>query len=71
MDRFLARRGISPVTLSACQLAAASVLLAITLGILVLGEHITLVIIAGIAPILAGVTLTRETGRPRRAAPGG
>jgi drug/metabolite transporter (DMT)-like permease len=33
MDRFLARRGISPVTLSACQLLAASVLLAIMLGL--------------------------------------
>src|ERR1017187_3515071 len=32
MDRFLARRGISPVALSACQLLAASGLLAIALG---------------------------------------
>lgn len=119
MDRFLARRGISPVTLSACQLLAASVLLAITLGVtgapspqfsvevvasvvilglvgtgaayvlnyqiitsegatvastvtyllpivaiilgvLVLGEHITLLVLAGIALILAGVALTRQ-----------
>jgi len=33
MDRFLARRGISPITLSACQLLAASILLAIALGV--------------------------------------
>src|SRR5262249_57138988 len=33
MDMFLARRGISPVTLSACQLLAASGWLAIALGI--------------------------------------
>ncbi|MGZ6790826.1 MAG: DMT family transporter [Mycobacteriaceae bacterium] len=119
MDRFLARRGVSPVTLSACQLLAASVLLAITLGaagtksprldvttvasivilgligtgfayvlnyqiitsegatvastvtyllpvvaillgVLVLGEHMTLPIIAGIALVLVGVALTRS-----------
>jgi drug/metabolite transporter (DMT)-like permease len=33
MDRFLARRGIGPVVLSACQLAAAAILLAITLAV--------------------------------------
>lgn len=33
MDRFLARRGVGPIVLSACQLAAAAVMLAITLGI--------------------------------------
>ena len=118
MDRFLARRGIGPVVLSACQLGAASVLLAIALGItgaqsprldatvvvsililgligtgaayvlnyqliasvgatvasvtyllpvvaiilgsLVLGEHITPLDLAGIALILAGVALTRN-----------
>lgn len=119
MDRFLARRGIGPVVLSACQLGAASVLLAIALGVtgapspqldatvvasilvlglvgtgvayvlnyqiiasvgatvastvtyllpvvaiilgfLVLGEHITLLDLAGIALILAGVALTRN-----------
>ncbi len=119
MDRFLARRGISPVTLSACQLLAASALLAaalgvtgapspqlsaevvasvailgligtgaayvlnyqiiisegatiastvtyllpivaILLGVLVLGERITLPVLAGIALILAGVALTRQ-----------
>ena len=32
MDRFLARRGISAIVLSACQLAAAAVMLAIALG---------------------------------------
>jgi drug/metabolite transporter (DMT)-like permease len=130
MDRFLARRGIGPVVLSACQLGAASVLLAITLGItgvqsprldaivvasililgligtgaayvlnyqiiasvgatvastvtyllpvvaiilgfLVLGEHITLLDLAGIALILAGVALTRNqaTREPVKEAP--
>lgn len=118
MDRFLVRRGFSPLILSACQLLAASVMLAITvaatgpeaprigvstlvsiavlgllgtgvayvlnyriitsegatvastvtyllpivaivLGIAVLGEHLTLPIIAGIALVLAGVALTR------------
>ena len=34
MDRFLARRGIGPVVLSACQLAAAAIMLAIALGCL-------------------------------------
>jgi drug/metabolite transporter (DMT)-like permease len=122
MDRFLARRGISPVVLSACQLAAAAVLLAIALGVtgapaprldatvtasilvlglvgtgaayvlnyqiiasvgatmastvtyllpivaiilgfLVLGEHITLLDLAGVALILAGVALTRSPTR--------
>jgi drug/metabolite transporter (DMT)-like permease len=126
MDRFLARRGIGPVVLSACQLGAASVLLAIALGItgapapefdasvvasililgligtgvayvlnyqiitsvgatvastvtyllpvvaivlgfLVLGEHITLPDLAGIALILAGVALARN--RPTQASP--
>jgi drug/metabolite transporter (DMT)-like permease len=130
MDRFLARRGIGPVVLSACQLGAASVLLAIALGItgvrslrldatvvasvlilgligtgaayvlnyqiiasvgatvastvtyllpvvaiilgfLVLGEQITLLDLAGIALILAGVALTRNhaTREPAKEAP--
>ena len=119
MDRFLARRGINPVTLSACQLLAASgwlaialgftgvqsprldvsvvasvailgligtgaayvlnyqiitsegatvastvtyllPIVAIVLGVLVLDEHITLLVLAGIALILAGVALTRS-----------
>jgi drug/metabolite transporter (DMT)-like permease len=119
MDRFLARRGISPVVLAACQLLAASALLAVTLGgtggpaprldatviismavlglagtgvayvlnyqiiasegatvastvtylipvvaialgALVLGEHITPLALAGIGLILAGVALTRN-----------
>jgi len=119
MDRYLARRGIDPVTLSACQLLAAAVMLAVTLGIVgapaprldlavtasivilglvgtgaayilnyqiitsegatiastvtyllpvvaivlgvaVLGEHVTLPVIAGVALILAGVALTRQ-----------
>ena len=33
MDRYLARRGIGPVVLSACQLSAAAVMLAIALGV--------------------------------------
>jgi drug/metabolite transporter (DMT)-like permease len=120
MDRFLARRGLSPVTLSACQLLAASILLAITLsatgaksprvdittlasiailgiigtgvayvlnyqiitsegatvastvtyllpvvaiilGVVVLGEHVTPPILAGIALVLGGVALTRRS----------
>ena len=128
MDRFLARRGISPVTLSACQLLAASVWLAIALGVtgtkspridattlvsililglvgtgfayvlnyqiitsegattastvtyllpvvaivlgvLVLNEHVTLLVLAGIALILIGVALTRN--RATRATAGG
>jgi drug/metabolite transporter (DMT)-like permease len=119
MDRFLAPRGIGPVVLSACQLGAAAVLLAIALGVtsapsprldatvvasililgligigaayvlnyqiiatvgatvastvayllpvvaiilgfLVLGEHITPLDMAGIALIPAGVALTRN-----------
>jgi drug/metabolite transporter (DMT)-like permease len=122
MDRFLARRGIGPVVLSACQLGAASVLLAIALGVtgapsprldatviasililgligtgvayvlnyqiiasvgatvastvtyllpvvaiilgfLVLGEHVTLLDLAGIALILAGVAFTQNRGQ--------
>ena len=127
MDRFLARRGIGPVVLSACQLGAASVLLAIALaitgaaapqldasviasililgligtgvayvlnyqiiasvgatvastvtyllpvvaivlGFLVLGERITLLDVAGIVLVLAGVALTRN--RHSRTPPG-
>ncbi len=130
MDRFLARRGIGPVVLSACQLGAASGMLvialgvtgapgprldvtvvtsvvilglagtgaayvlnyqiiasegatvastvtylvpvvAIVLGVLVLGEHITPLVLAGIALILAGVALTRNrTVRAPVARPG-
>jgi drug/metabolite transporter (DMT)-like permease len=33
---------------------------AIVLGVLVLGEHVTLPVLAGIALILAGVALTRN-----------
>ena len=130
MDRFLARRSLGPVVLSACQRLAASVMLAIALpasgaqavhasaesvvalavlgiigtgfayvlnyqiiasegatvastvtyllpvvaivlGVLVLGESITVSALTGIALVLAGVALTRrqhqrETVRPRR-----
>jgi drug/metabolite transporter (DMT)-like permease len=120
MDRYLARRGIGPVVLSACQLAVAAVMLAlalpvsgvqmprittedlaavavlgilgtgiayvlnyqiitsegatvastvtylvpvvaIVLGVLVLGETITATVLAGIALVLTGVALTRLT----------
>jgi drug/metabolite transporter (DMT)-like permease len=123
MDRFLARRGIGPVVLSACQLAAASVMLAIALavtgvrtphltavsvaaiavlgvigtgfayvlnyqiitsegatvastvtyllpvvaivlGVLVLGESVTVYALAGIALVLVGVALTRRRAKP-------
>jgi len=123
MDRFLARRGISPVVLSACQLAAAAVMLAIALGVsgvqaphvtaqsvaaiavlgiigtgfayvlnyqiitsegatvastvtyllpvvaivlgvVVLGETITVTVLAGIALVLGGVALTRRRTKP-------
>ena len=123
MDRFLARRGIGPVVLSACQLSAAAVMLAITLamtgaptphvtaenvaaiavlgiigtglayvlnyqiitsegatvastvtyllpvvaivlGVLVLGESVTVTTLAGIALVLAGVALTRRREKP-------
>jgi drug/metabolite transporter (DMT)-like permease len=119
MDRFLGRRGIGSVVLSACQLLAAAVMLAvalavsgvqtphvtaedvaaiavlgiigtgiayvlnyqiiasegatvastvtylvpvvaIVLGVLVLGESITAITLAGIALVLAGVALTRR-----------
>ena len=122
MDRYLARRGVNAITLSACQLLAASVLLAIALavsgapaphftavsvagvavlgivgtgiayvlnyqiissegatiastvtyllpvvaivlGVLVLGENITITVLAGIALVLAGVALTRHYER--------
>ena len=124
MDRFLARRGMSPITLSACQLLVAAALLAvalplsgagapqvsatslaslvilgvlgtgvayvlnyqiitsegatvaatvtyllpvvaIVLGVVVLGETVTVTVLAGIALVLAGVALTR---RPEQAA---
>ena len=119
MDKFLARRGMSPITLSACQLLVAAGLLAvalpaagagaphagpaslaglvilgvlgtgvayvlnyqiiasegatiaatvtyllpvvaIVLGVLVLGETVTAAALAGIALVLAGVALTRR-----------
>jgi drug/metabolite transporter (DMT)-like permease len=119
MDKFLARRGMSPITLSACQLLVASAMLAvvlpaagggaphagaasvagllilgvlgtgaayvlnyqiiasegatvaatvtyllpvvaIVLGVLVLGETVTVMALAGIALVLAGVALTRR-----------
>jgi drug/metabolite transporter (DMT)-like permease len=126
MDRFLARRGIGPVVLSACQLLAASVMLAIALavtgvqtphvtaesvaavavlgiigtgfayvlnyqiitsegatvastvtyllpvvaivlGVLVLGESVTVAVLVGIALVLIGVALTRRKAQQERA----
>jgi len=128
MDCYLACRDISPVTLSACQLLAGSVMLAIALaatgassprfsatilasiailgllgtgvayvlnyqvitregatiastvtyllpvvaiilGVLVLGEHITLTVLTGIALVLSGVALTRRRGEPTEQQP--
>ncbi|MGH3237408.1 MAG: DMT family transporter, partial [Streptosporangiaceae bacterium] len=122
MDRFLARRGLSALVLSACQLTAAAVMLAlvlavvgvraphvtvesiaaiavlgiigtgfayvlnyqiitsegatvastvtyllpvvaIVLGVLVLGESVTVIVLAGIALVLAGVALTRRNAK--------
>ena len=119
IDRYVARRGLSPIALSACQLLVAAVMLAIALavtgartphpsavsvtgvvilgivgtgiayvlnyqiiasegatiastvtyllpvvaivlGVVVLGEDITAMVIAGIALVLAGVALTRH-----------
>ena len=119
MDRFLAHRDLSPVTLSACQLLVASLMLAIALGVtgakaphataesvaaiavlgiigtgfayvlnyqiitsegaaiastvtyllpvvaivlgvLVLGESVTAIVLAGVALVLVGVALTRR-----------
>ncbi len=122
MDKFLARRGMSPITLSACQLMVAAALLAvalpiagsgvphadgasvaglvvlgvlgtgvayvlnyqiitsegatvaatvtyllpvvaIVLGVLFLGETVTVTVLAGIALVLSGVALTRRRNR--------
>jgi drug/metabolite transporter (DMT)-like permease len=55
MDRFLARRGVGPVTLSACQLAAATVMLAIALAVTgapaphFTAESVAAVVVLGIA----------------------
>jgi drug/metabolite transporter (DMT)-like permease len=55
MDRFLARRGIGPVTLSACQLATAAVMLAIALAVTgapaphFTAESVAAVVVLGIA----------------------
>lgn len=50
MDKFLARRGIGPVVLSACQLGAAAVMLAIALAVTgVRTPHVTAVSVAAIA----------------------
>lgn len=58
MDKFLARRGISAVALSACQLAAASVMLAIALAVTgVRTPHFTAVSVAAI--VVLGVIGTR------------
>ena len=130
MDRFLARRGLSTIVLSACQLLAASVMLAIALalsgvrtphvtagsiaavavlgiigtgfayvlnyqiitsegatvastvtyllpvvaivlGVLVLGESVTVTVLVGIALVLVGVALTRRRAKPATDQPQG
>jgi drug/metabolite transporter (DMT)-like permease len=127
MDKFLARRGMSPITLSACQLLVAAALLAvalpiagsgaphpslaslaglvilgvlgtgiayvlnyqiitsegatvaatvtyllpvvaIVLGVLFLGETVTVTVLAGIALVLCGVALTRRRHKAAAAA---
>jgi drug/metabolite transporter (DMT)-like permease len=128
MDRFLARRGVGAIVLSACQLGAAAVMLtivlgvsgvqaphvtaesvlavavlgiigtgfayvlnyqiiasegatvastvtyllpaiAIILGVLVLSEAVTAIMLAGIALVLAGVALTRRRPKPGKPPP--
>lgn len=56
MDKFVARRGITPVTLAACQLLAAAVILAVALGVAgAPGPHFTAVVLIAIAILgLAG-----------------
>jgi drug/metabolite transporter (DMT)-like permease len=50
MDRFLARQGVSAIVLSACQLAAAAVMLAVALGVSgVQTPHVTTESVAAIA----------------------
>ena len=50
MDRFLARRGIGPVVLSTCQLAAAAVMLAIALAVTgAPAPHVTVESVAALA----------------------
>jgi drug/metabolite transporter (DMT)-like permease len=50
MDKFLARRGIGPVVLSACQLGAAAVMLAVALAVTgVRTPHVTGVSVAAVA----------------------
>ena len=50
MDKFLARRGIGPVALSACQLGTAAIMLAIALAVTgVRTPHVTAVSVAAIA----------------------
>jgi drug/metabolite transporter (DMT)-like permease len=50
MDKFLARRGIGPVVLSACQLLATSVMLAVALAVTgVRTPHVTTVSLAAVA----------------------
>jgi drug/metabolite transporter (DMT)-like permease len=52
MDRFLARRGIGPVVLSACQLGAASVVLAVALAVTgAQAPHITAESVAALAAL--------------------
>jgi drug/metabolite transporter (DMT)-like permease len=50
MDKFLARRGLSPITLSACQLLAAALLLALALPVAgARAPHVSVASLAGLA----------------------
>lgn len=54
MDKYLAQRGLSPITLSACQLLAAAVMLAIALTVTgARAPHFTAVSVAGL--VILGV----------------
>ena len=67
MDRFLARRGIGAVVLSACQLLVAAAQLAIALAVAgAPAPQVTagsVAALAGIALVLAGVALTRRRAK--------
>lgn len=59
----LADRGFSPVEVASTVTYLLPVV-AIVLGVLVLGETITATVLAGIALVLAGVALTRRRTKP-------
>jgi hypothetical protein len=60
MDRFLARQGLSAVVLSACQLAAAAVMLAIALAVTgVQTPHFTVQSVTAIAVLASSAPGSR------------